>query len=130
MVGLDTNVVVRFLTNDDTILSPKAATIIQSAKPGSLLLDRLILEEIGFVLHSNYEFTKPFIVRAFRTLVELESISMPDRQLVDMAIDLFESEKPLSFEDCWLLALQRSGHVTSIATFDKNLAKRANRAKR
>lgn len=124
MVALDTNIVVRFMTNDDALLSPKAKKILEAAKPGTLLLDRLIIEEIGYVLHSNYEFTKQYIVKAFRSLIELQAISVPDKDIVDLAIDLFESEKPLSFEDCWLLALQKLGTVDAVATFDQNLLKR------
>jgi hypothetical protein len=34
--------------------------------------------------------------------------SVPDRELIEMTIKIFDEEKPLSFEDCWLLSLKRS----------------------
>ena len=125
MVALDANIVVRYLVGDDESLSAEATKIIYEAKASTLLLDRLIIEEIGYVLHSNYQFTKSAIAGAFHSLINLPSVVVPDIDLVDLAVDLFESEKPLSFEDCWLLALQRSGVVGEIATFDKALLKRS-----
>jgi predicted nucleic-acid-binding protein len=47
-----------------------------------------------------------------------------DRDLVSETIALFEQEKPLSFEDCWLLALRKQHKVTNVATFDLQLKKR------
>jgi len=43
---------------------------------------------------------------------------------VGLTIDIFGQEQPLSFEDSWLVALKKSGTVTSIKTFDEALAKR------
>jgi len=49
--------------------------------------------------------------------------------MVGAALALFATEKPLSFEDCWLLALRQQGTVEAVLTFDQNLAKRAIRNK-
>ncbi len=124
MVAIDANVLARYITNDNSKLSPKAGKIITQAKPRSILLDRLIIEELGYVLSSNYEFSKPEISAVYESFLAEEAFSMPDRELVEKTITLFGTEKPLSFEDCWLLALKRSGKVQSIATFDANLITR------
>jgi len=47
-----------------------------------------------------------------------------DREVVESAIELFDVEKPLSFEGCWLLALKQSGKVSGVTTFDQPLQKR------
>lgn len=125
MVALDTNVLIRRITNDHTVLSPKAKKLIKTAGAGSLLLDRLIIEEVGFVLNSNYEFDKSQVSAVYQSFMAEEVFFIPDRELVGLTINLFESEKPLSFEDCWLLALKRAGKVKNIATFDENLSKRS-----
>lgn len=124
MVAIDANVLVRRITNDHPILSPKALKLITIAKPGSLLLDRLIIEEVAYVLSSNYDFSKDQVSAVLRSLVSEEVFTIPDRDMVELTIRLFETEKPLSFEDCWLLALKKSGKVTNVVTFDDNLLKR------
>ena len=124
MVAIDANVLVRRITNDHPILSPKALKLITIAKPGSLLLDRLVIEEVAYVLSSNYDFSKDQVSAVLRSLVSEEVFTIPDRDMVELTIRLFETEKPLSFEDCWLLALKKSGKVTNVVTFDVNLLKR------
>ncbi len=124
MVAVDTNILVRRITNDDPELSPKAKKMLESAKPGTILLDRLIIEEVGYVLHSNYQFDKAQVSGVYQALVSEEVFYIPENELVQLTVNLFTAEKPLSFEDCWLLALKRSGKVSDISTFDANLLKR------
>ncbi len=123
-VVVDTCVFVRRITNDDPVLSPRAVRIFQDAAPASLLLDRLILEELGYVLRSQYAFTKSQVADIYKSLMTENIFTIPDRDLVELAVGLFATEAPLSLEDCWLLALQRAGKVSDVATFDLNLRKR------
>lgn len=124
MVAVDTNILVRFFTNDHPEQSPQARTFIQTAKPASLLLDRIIIEELGYVLRANYGFSKSKVGAAYQSLLATEVFSVPERELVEAAVRLFISEKPLSFEDSWLLALKRGGEVKDVLTFDAALQKR------
>ncbi len=124
MVAVDTNILVRAIIQDHPDMSPKALKILDQAKPRTLLLDRLIIEELGYVLRVSYGFNKAHISKTYKALLSEDKFSIPDRIVVERTVDLFESEKPLSFEDCWLLALQRSNEVSSVATFDADLAKR------
>lgn len=124
MVAVDTNILVRLFAQDVPDLARKAERVIYNASNTSLLLDRLILAEFNYVLQSQYKFSKHDIVRLMKSLLGDERFSVSDRGLVEMTVSLFGAEKPLSFEDCWLLALKKSGKVTEVATFDNNLIKR------
>ena len=60
MIGLDTNVVVRYLVKDDPRQAEKAATFIQkqSRRNDVLFLNHIVLCELVWVLvlpHINYE---------------------------------------------------------------------------
>lgn len=127
-VAIDANVLVRYIVKDDITLAYKAEQIIRQAKTASLVLDRLIIAEISYVLRSVYMLSKDDIVAVYRGLLSNDSFSIPDRELVEMAVDAFAKERPLSFEDCWLLGLYRSGRVTGIATFDSGLSRRSLKA--
>lgn len=123
MVAVDTNVLVRYITDDHPTLSPRARKILQAAKPGWLLLDRLVMEELGYVLHSSYGFAKPQIGLVYNSLLAEERFFIADRELAVMAVSFFQTYHALSFEDCWLLALVRAGKAESLVTFDAGLKK-------
>ncbi len=120
-LAVDTSILIRRITNDSPELSPKARHLLETAKPDSLLLDRLIIEEVGYVLKAVYEFRKSQIIDVYKALLAEPVFSIPDREQVEVAVSYFESEKPLSFEDAWLLAQYKLGRVSDIMTFDKRL---------
>jgi predicted nucleic-acid-binding protein len=120
-VGIDTNVLVRYFTKDNENLSRKAEEFIVNAKPNEIVLDRLIIAELGYVLKSVYGLKKIQITTVYKSILSNNIFSVPDRELVEMTIQLFDEEKPLSFEDSWLLALKRSKKVNDVMTFDDKL---------
>lgn len=124
MVAVDTNILARLIVKDVPQQAKQAHEVLAKAKPRSLLLDRLIICEFDYVLESFYKYDHADRVKIMRSLTADERYHIPDRELVELAAGLFESEKSLSFENCWLLALKRAGHVSSVATFDRALAKR------
>jgi predicted nucleic-acid-binding protein len=123
-VGIDTNVLVRYFTKDNENLSRKAEEFIVNAKPNEIVLDRLIIAELGYVLKSVYGLKKIQITTVYKSILSNNIFSVPDRELVEMTIQLFDEEKSLSFEDSWLLALKRSKKVNDVMTFDDKLNKR------
>ncbi len=124
MVALDSNILLRALVGDGGELVSRARAIIARAKPASLHIDRIILEECSYVLRSHYGYEKEKIVGWLHSMLADERMYIPDREIVGLTVDIFGREKPLSFEDSWLLALKKSGTVTSVKTFDEALAKR------
>ncbi len=123
-VAIDSSVLVRYFTKDNEELFEKASTIITEAKPNSILLDRVIFAEFGYVLRSVYELSKKQVVLIYESLLSSNIFSIPDRELLETTVELFNKEKPLSFEDCWLLALKTSDKVSDILTFDDGILKK------
>lgn len=122
--AVDTNVLVRLFVKDSPDLLAKSRNIVDRSEAGGLLLDRLIMAELNYVLKSVYGYSKNDRLLVLESVLADEHFSVIDRELVEVTLSLFASEKPLSFEDCWLLALKRSGKVKSVATFDADLQKR------
>lgn len=124
MVALDANILLRALVGDDNSLTQKAAAILAAAKPRSLLVDRLILAECSYVLRSYYKYEKVDISDWLHAVLADKRFHIPDHEVLGLAVTLFATEKPLSFEDCWLLALYKRDDVTDVASFDTALARR------
>lgn len=120
---IDTNVVVRFLTNDEPNLANKAGSLLGQSNSNSLELTNVVFIEIAFVLISNYQMEKKKLVEALALLIDLESISC-DRPLFRETLAIFE-EKPISIVDSYLLAKIILGRNAKLVTFDKKLAKLA-----
>ncbi len=123
-IAVDTNILVRYFVRDHEDYATKAQMLIQRSRPRSLLLDRLIFAELGYILRSVYGLDKQSVVKVYKALLDSETFSLVDREQIELALSYFERERPLSFEDCWLLAVQRSGKARLVATFDEALGRR------
>jgi predicted nucleic-acid-binding protein len=123
-VAVDSSVLVRYFTKDDDKLLKRATQLLETAAPNSLVLDRVIIAEFGYVLRSIYGLKKDQLIPVYKSVLANDIFTIPDRELVETTIKLFDEEKPLSFEDCWLLSIKRSKKVTDVLTFDDNLIKR------
>ena len=124
MVAIDTNILVRYYTDDVSTLTAQAEKIIDQATLRSLFLDRLVIAELTYVLKKIYKFDKVDVVNILYSLLADARFVFGDRDLASETIKLFGKENPLSFEDCWLLALVQQHKVSNVVTFDQQLKKR------
>ena len=97
--------------------------MLTKARPNSILLYRVILAKFGYFLRSVYELNKKQIVLIYRSLLSDNKFSIPDREIVETTVEVFNTEKLLSFEDSWLLALKNSDKVSDILTLDNGILK-------
>ena len=75
MIGLDTNVLVRYVTQDDPVQSPKASALIESlttVSPGFVSLVSVV--ELVWVLQSCYQSTKSDVVTVLETLLQARPV--------------------------------------------------------
>ncbi len=124
MVAIDANILVRVIVQDIPKQAEEARRILKQSAPNSLWLDRIIIAELTYVLRGAYGYPRANIVRAIKGFMNDERFYVTNREMADVAVELFETETPLSFEDCWLLALKRTNKVKNVATFDTALLKR------
>src|ERR1700683_1047130 len=107
MIGLDTNIVVRYLTHDDPSQSAKAIELFASLSiesPGFLSLITLV--ESVWVLERSYRFTKDEIVRVVETFLRGREVVVERAELVSQALRLF-NDTGVDFSDC---VIERCGH--------------------
>ncbi|CDX55338.1 PilT protein domain protein [Mesorhizobium plurifarium] len=121
MLAIDTNVVVRYLTNDHPEQSARARRLIDGQQVFAAIT---VILETEWVLRSAYGYDRADIVRALRRFGGLPTVEIEDAPVVASALDLVEAG--VDFADA--LHLGKSTHCTSFATFDRNFVKAAKRA--
>ncbi|PRD43504.1 VapC toxin family PIN domain ribonuclease [Phyllobacterium phragmitis] len=121
MLAIDTNLVVRYLTNDHPKQSPRARALVDGQP---VFTSITIILETEWVLRSTYEYRPADVARALRAFAGLPTVTVEDGAIVAIALDL--AEKGMDFADA--LHLGRSAHCKSFATFDRRFVKAAKAA--
>jgi len=123
VIGLDTNVLVRYLAQDDPRQAAKALHLIEGecseSRPG--FIAAIVLAELVWVLESCYSSTKSEIVTVLQRILRTKQLIVQDAETVWKALRLFETSKA-DFADC---LIERSGAMQDCedtATFDKGAA--------
>lgn len=124
MIGLDTNVLVRFLVRDDEDQFERARRLIrrqaQDGEPVHISL--LVLLETEWVLRSRYKLSKEEILGTFSELLSAVDMSLEDESSIEEALFLWK-DSPAQFADCLIGARHRSLGCAATATFDNGAVK-------
>lgn len=120
MIGLDTNILVRYLTQDDPIQSPKATEIIErrltETKPGFVSVVAMV--EIVWVLDRAYGFSAQDIADAIEHMLQVEVLVVEKEQEVFEAMVALKQGRG-SFADAMISKLGASSGCVHTVTFDK-----------
>jgi predicted nucleic-acid-binding protein len=124
MLGLDTNVLVRYLTRDDEAQFEKARKLIrrETGAGRPLFIGLLVLLETEWVLRSRYGLSKPEILGAFGSLLDADDLRFENEPAVEEALYLWK-DSAADFADCLIGAQNRRLGCTATATFDAKAAK-------
>lgn len=125
MIGLDTNVIVRYLAQDDPRQSPRAGRLVDSfttQAPGYLSI--LTLIETVWVLEDLYARTRPDIAAIVTGLLETQGLVVQSRAVVWQSLQSF-SDRGADFADHLIAALGEADGCAKTVTFDKAAARHA-----
>jgi len=124
MKGIDTNVLVRYLVQDDTQQSAKATQFIeQSCTPENpCLVGHIVLAELVWVLSANYGQTREAIAVIIRRLLEAGEIDILDSSVVWKSLRDYRASN-VDFADHLIARQNESKGCTSTLTFDKKAAR-------
>lgn len=123
MIGLDTNVLVRYAAQDDPKQSPKATLLIESLTvetPGFVALVSVV--ELVWVLSACYASSKSEICKVLETLLRTKEIVVAQADTVWKALRLFRDGQA-DFADCLIERSANEAGCSHTATFDRNAAK-------
>ena len=121
MLAIDTNLIVRYLTNDHPHQSPRARTLIDGQP---VFVAATVVLEAEWVLRSVYGYRPADVARALRAFAGLPTVTVEGDAIVSVALDL--TEKGMDFADA--LHLGRSAHCDGFATFDRRFVMAARTA--
>ncbi|WP_010176262.1 PIN domain-containing protein [Pseudomonas sp. PAMC 25886] len=125
MIGLDTNVLVRYVTQDDPVQSPKASRLIESLTPASPGFVSLVsVVELVWVLQSSYQSAKSEVIAVLETLLRTRELTVEHAEVIWQALRRFTSTKA-DFADCLIERCAHAAGCEYTATFDVNAAKAA-----
>ncbi len=99
---IDTNLIIRFLVNDDLQKAARVKKILSKNKATNVLPD-LIIAEIIWVLSSYYELEKASIIKKIRALIHVRTIDC-NKTLIDQSLTNWEKYN-ISFVDSYLVAM-------------------------
>ena len=120
MIGLDTNILVRYLTQDDPIQSPRAREIIErrltEEKPGFVSIVAMV--ETVWVLERAYGLTPHEIVGAIERMLQTDVLVVENEQEVFTAMIALKDGQG-SFADAMIAALGARMGCSCTLTFDR-----------
>jgi predicted nucleic-acid-binding protein len=123
MIGLDTNVLVRYIMQDDVKQSALANRLIDSLtaeSPGYVALVSVV--EISWVLGSAYDLDRAQLVQAFEGLLRTKELAIENAETVWKAVRSFQSGNA-DFADCLIERAAAVAGCEKTMTFDRAAAK-------
>jgi len=120
MIGLDTNILIRYLTQDDPVQSAKAREILERRltpkNPGFVSVVAVV--EAVWVLDRAYGLTAQEIATAIERLLQVEVLTFENEQEVFAAMVALKQGRG-SFADALIAELGSRAGCTRTLTFDQ-----------
>lgn len=122
MIGLDTNVLVRYLVQDDPTQAKHASAAIESAagRGERMRLSAIVLCELVWVLESAYDQARVDVARALEQIVRTANFDVEHAHHVRTAIERYRST-PADFADVLIGLVNEATGCEHTLTFDRAL---------
>lgn len=126
MKGLDTNVLVRYLTQDDPVQSRKANALIAEAvdRGEQCPINVIVLCELVWVLREAYHFDKPTVAATLEKVLDTAQLVVEQADLARRALDDYRRGRG-DFADYLIGWRNRQAGCSDTATFDRALGRSA-----
>jgi len=118
MIAIDTNILVRIVTNDDPEQAQRAASIIQNQ---AVFISKTVILELEWVLRYSYSLERTIILSTLQKILSTDSFTIEQNSAIEQSLQWYE--KGMDFADALHLAC--CFHVDKFVSFDKKLIKKA-----
>ncbi|MDN5881631.1 MAG: type II toxin-antitoxin system VapC family toxin [Nitrosospira sp.] len=123
MIGLDTNVLVRYIMQDDPEQSPQASALIESLTAGNAGFITLVSAvELVWVLGACYGLGRRQLADALEALLRTRELILEHAEIVLRATSIYRGTKA-DFADCLIGEAAASAGCEQTVTFDRGAAK-------
>lgn len=124
MIALDTNVLVRFLVEDDPLQSDRAAGLVERVVEAGdrLFVSEVVMCELVWVLKGAYGFRRQQIADTLADLLRARHLVFSGNDRLWRALRAFDAGRG-DFADYVILEQARGADCDAVATFDRALQK-------
>ena len=124
MKGIDTNVLLRYLVQDDADQARRASRFLFEEctveDPG--LVNRVVLCELVWVLQSGYGYSRVEVVHALDAIMSAVQLNVEDRHEATAAVEAYRDGA--DFADALIATINRRLGCEHTATLDRKAARR------
>ena len=124
MPALDTNVLVRYVVQDDQAQLAEARRLIRKcvADGQTLFVPVTVALELEWVLRASFEYAKDEVMEALSSLFSAAELIFESERALEVALQLYRKGSA-DFADCLHIALAAQAGELPLRTFDKRAAK-------
>jgi predicted nucleic-acid-binding protein len=117
---IDTNLLVRYLTEDDPSKANEVKRLLLKAAQGEirLLIPSIVIAELVWVLQSFYKLERGEIVPLLNAILQTHGVEVSDKIVVSDAIAIYR-DVAVDFIDAWIVAFAKTAAVRAVYTFDR-----------
>ena len=125
MAALATNVLVRWLTDEDSKQNAVVASLLEATAKSNkrLFVTVTVMLETEWVLRSRYRFDKLLVTSAFDSLLCTTELEFQNEPALEQALWLFKQVGAPDFADCLHVALVNQAGHGPLLTFDERASK-------
>ncbi len=119
MIGLDTNILLRAITQDNVTLSPLAIDFLKTLTPAYQgVINLVVLVELVWTLRTGYKYERLEILAIIASFLKSPSYAFNNREAVNRAVTRCENE-PIHLADALICELNLLSGCFTTMTFDK-----------
>jgi predicted nucleic-acid-binding protein len=122
MKALDTNILARYLRDDDPAQSRRAAQFVQAAvRSGEpLYVNHVVLCELTWILTAVYKHPKEAVAKLLDIILLTGQFRLEDKSSIEAALEDYRNSKA-DFADCLIGRRNRAMGCETTLSFDRNL---------
>lgn len=124
---LDTNIIIRYLTNDDPVKAEACRRLIHAIHSGQeqVQTTESVIAEVVYILSSSkhYHLSHTDVVTNLAPIVQLRRLAIPRKRIIVRALALYRRYTHLDFEDCLNVATVERDTDPEIVSYDRGFDK-------
>jgi predicted nucleic acid-binding protein len=121
---LDTNILLRFFTGDDSQKAQQALNLFMRIERGEekVITSSSVIFETVYTLQSSYKLARGEIKDKLLPIISMRGVHLPDKSVYYRAFDLYVT-KNISFADAYNAAYMISEEIFNIYSWDRDFDK-------
>jgi predicted nucleic-acid-binding protein len=127
MIGVDTNILVRYFTQDDAEQAEVVEKLIDThaGVPHAIFINNIVMCELIWVLERGYKYAREEIAKLIKQMLSTEEFAFENQELLWLALNQYNQHN-LDFADALIGEINKALGCVETLTFDKGAIKANN----